>query len=449
MNLRRFFSLVLITVFFTVSISACNTKQPFDFNEDFEPTSFNGEKLVIYQSSSKFLDPEPGETAVGDSLLNHLSDVEKILNIKIDISSYGNIPSRLLAAAASGNSSADIVADGPNNAFDMYKSSLLIPFEDIAVEDRTDIKWGTPSLLSETYYGGNHYGIFPYLWCHLPNVGGMLLVNMEIIEAGGFSDPHEYLEQGEWNWENMKKVFSEVTFNDENGEHIGMIFDSGRDPVLLPFVAIRSNGEEPISKSNGYYISNLESERAMEAYDYLSDMLSSGIIGGRGATDDLFRDTQLYTYLFCSSPAFVSEDVKTGYIPFAYGPGGNKDTVSSMLIPSHSLCGHLYFLFSSFTKFSGDELGVIADALFDPIDSVNYPNGWKDYYETNLFNYQIDYENFVKAVEGVSVISLAQVEKSYEIAYKGFDSFESGEAISSVISGISDAIQTEMNDKAK
>lgn len=442
----------ILSLFIIISVSfslVCCGQKEFEYNDDDDSSAFNGEKLIIYQAHEDCLNPKPGDSVIGDGLIEHFNDVEKTLNIDIDISTYSSVASRLLAAAATGNSTADIVYDIPNNAFDMYKASLLLSFDEIEVEDRTDIKWGTPALLSETYYDGSQYGIFPYRWCLLPNVGGMFLVNMDIIETGGFSDPHEYLEQGEWNWENMKKTFAEVSFNDENGQHVGMIFDIGRDPVLLPFVAIRSNGQDPITKANGYYVSNLESESAMQAYDYLREMLSTEIIGARGATDDLFRDTQLYTYLFCSSPAFVSGDVKTGYIPFAYGPNGNKDTISSMLIPSHSLCGHLYFLFSSFSKFSNSELGIISDEIFSPADPVNYPNGWKDYYETNLFHYEIDYENFVKAVEGVSVISMAQVEKSYETAYKGFERFAGGEAISSIISGISDAIQTEMNDKTK
>lgn len=446
MTFRKFVSFFLIAVFFAAALFGCAAKQPPEFDDDSDIIVFNGDKAVIYQRSS-YLTPKPGDSLTGDSLIKHIHDTEKSLNIKIDISTQSNIASRMLAAVASGNTTADILLDGPSMAYDMFKAGLLMPFNELEVEDGTDIKWGTPALLSETFYEGNQYGIFPYLWCGIPEVGGMFLVNMDIIEAGGFSDPHEYLEKGEWNWENMKRTFAEATFGDENGQHIGMMFDIGTDPVLFPFVAVRSNGEEPISKTNGYYVSNLSSEKAMQAYDFITEMLTAGIIAPRSATDDLFEDTDLYAYMFCASPEFTSKEIKTGFIPFGYGPNGNKDTVSSMLIPypHGALWAHNYFLFSSFTKFGNEELGVIADRLFDPVDTENYPNGWKDYCEANLFHYRIDYENFVKAVEGVSVINMAQIEDSYETIHDGFTKFAGGEAISSIISGISDAIQADLN----
>ncbi len=435
-----------IVILFCFPMLSCAQKK-IDLEDDIDEYDFDGFEYSIYQGiyyEIVSLMPEKGITASGDRLLARYDEIKNKTGLHISVCSSDGISALLLGNLVSGTDNIDLINDRGMDIYDMSVAGTLYCFDDIGVSDCSNEKWGTESLRKETTFGGQNYGFFPYYWDILPRVSGMILCDMDGIANAGMTDPHEYIESGEWSWSTFRNELKKGTFVDENGtEHFGFLVDYAYEAVVLTFTAIYSNNSEPISLRNGRYAVNLSDAGSLEAIEYLQDIFHDKT--ARFSNTGSFYKNGPCPMMFYMVPDSQAEEIVNGFIPFPYGPAGSPETVSAVLLSSGSHGSNLYFAFPLTSKFNVDESGYIADLLFEPLD-LSRPAGWKEILSESILFYDSDVGNYINAVENVHSFSADMINESYEELFNGCYSILTGaSAVNETLSSVEPLLQNDLD----
>ncbi len=398
--MKKAFSLILIAII-SFTLVSCGQKE-FDFNEDSE-INFMGNAFTVY-SGTMFSGPwlpekrVRGGSASHDRFLDRIEQIEKDYNVKIR-NEHDNIQTKILAMTLNGGGGCDMIHCGNDVLYNFYTLGILTPFEEIGVKDNKDEKFGIPSLLVEGTFDGTQFGITNYLGDSTPSMEGLITINMELLRDLAMTDPHEYAEKGEWNWENFRTVLAQGTFDDGEIKHVGMISDGLQPGMLTFFGAIIANGGYLIKEIDGVYKSGLSESNAIEAMDFMSGLVEQGLIEIAGGQEEIWYEGKTWP-MNISGGLTVSKDIASSVIRFPYGPSGSKDIVAAYSVNRN------YYAFSMLSSFDNDEIGIIIDDLFEPLDASLYPEGWKNYAIDNVFYNDYDYETFMTGLETMNYYPL-------------------------------------------
>lgn len=395
---KRILAFCLITIILVACFSACAPKQPSIFEEDDE-VNFRGNTFTVYSESEWFpVKRKRGESASTDRFLDRIEQIEKNYNVIIS-NNYGNIESKILAMSLNGGGGVDMITCGNDVLFNFYSLGILTPFSEIGVDDDEAIKFGIPSLLVEGTFGGTQYGIVNYLGDAIPSFNGLISINMDLLSELSMTDPHEYEEKGEWNWENLRVVLNQGTFTDGEIQHVGMVSDYPTPGARAFFGAILTNGGYIIKEIDGVYKSGLCETNAIEAIEFMTGLVNDGLlnIGPSGSCDDIWKEGKTWPLKNDGGIMNNTEsEIEYSVVRFPYGPSGNKD-----LVAAYSF-NRSYYAFPILSAFAGDETGIIVDDLFEPLDTSLYPEGWKDYARDNLFYSDSDFDTFMTGLNNLN-----------------------------------------------
>ncbi len=393
---------ILIILCLSFTLISCGQKK-FDFNEEDDESgpNFLGSTFSIYTSAWLFSeDRKRGESASADRFLDRLEEIEKQYNVKMS-SNYCDIEQQILAKTVSGGGNVDMIFCMNDTLYSFYELGILTPFEEIGVKDHEDIKFGIPALLLEGTFDKTRYGILNYLGDSVPSVSGLIGINMNLIDKLAMTDPHEYVEKGEWDWQNYKVVLQQGTFNDGEINHVGMLIDWLVAGIQTFLPAIISNGGYIIKEIDGVYKSGLTNSNTIEAIEFMTDLVNSGLVQiSGGSTWDEWEKGEIWPLHF-NGGASNSQDIEYSLVKFPCGPNGDPDIVAG-----YSLYRY-YYAFTILSSFENEEIGIIVDDLFDPLDASLYPEGWKDYAVENLFYSDEDFEVYLSALDTMDFYPLA------------------------------------------
>lgn len=426
--MRKFLSLsILICLSFT--LISCGQKD-FIFEDDSE-IDFLGATFSVYSADTWGTYPwlsekrSRGGSASGDRFLDRIEKIESDYNVKI-YNEYENIENRILAMTLNGGSGVDMLFCENDVLYRLYQLGILTPFEEIGVKNHSDIKFGIPSMLFEGTFDRTQYGIINYLGDSVPDVSGLITVNMNLLEEFGMDDPHEYVEKGEWNWENFRKVLAQGRFNDGETDHYAMVSDTTLGGTKTFFSAIISNGGYIIREIDGLYRSGLCEPNAIEAMEFMVKLVNDGLIqiGISGITWDLWVQGDKWP-MNLGGGLMTSADIPYSIVRFPYGPNGNRD-----IVPAFSI-NRKYYAFTILSGFTNDEIGLIVDDLFEPLDASVYPEGWKDYAVENIFYSDADHDTYLTALDTMDYYPIALLYGTNQLKHSG----EIESAISDILFG--------------
>lgn len=441
---------ILILFCITLSFVSC-TKPSFDFEEDdetimnFRGATFNVLTLNFVSNNGGFNDrniegrlcynQKRGTSAVTDALMDRYSDLTKKYNINFNFENDSEMQSTILTMTITGKSEADLVYTNSHTLYDLWSAGLLKPLEDIPLDDPESDKWGLESYTSLVTFGGKRYGFTPNYWPFMPAAYGLLLVNMSLaVDKFGMTDPHEYIDAGEWNWENLRTELRKVT-NDGDETFTGLLGGYTADLVL-------SNGGYVVKEENGRYKTGFDTENFTEAMEFAHSLYEEGLMRNvAGIGYDLFMVGEQFVMMNGDSPHIaLSDDVYISTVSFPYGPHGNPD----------SLSGYTWFEFfygvPVTCAFTEDEMAFILEETYEPLE--NYEDGWRGYAESNYFNYQSDYEMYAKTVDNIVTYPFGILSDSMDVMEKEFNKYISGgQALSTAIETVEDIFTEEMNKK--
>ena len=191
-----------------------------------------------------------------------------------------------------------------------------------------------------------------------------------------------------------------------------MLCESNNVGIHAFFPAIISNGGYIIKESNGVYTSGLCEPNAIEAMEFMTGLHNDGLI--KLCTGGSWTPLEEKTWLFLNDSGLsVSNEDVLSIVRFPYGPSGNKDIIAAYSIKRY------YYAFSILTQFDNDEIGIIVDDLFEPLDVSIYPEGWKDYAIENLFYNDSDQETFMTGLNTMCYYPMVALYGEGLWTYKG------------------------------
>lgn len=389
---------VLIPIVLSFIIVSCGQKE-FIFDDETD-MDFQGAEFTVYSDGQWLSEKrQRGGSASSDRFLDRIEETEKNYNMAIR-NEYGNIETKVLAMTLNGGGGIDMLYCGNDILFNFYNLGILMPFEKIGVKDNQNEKFGIPSLLLEGTFDGIQYGIINYSGDSVPEMSGLIGINMTLLKSLSMDNPHEYVERGEWNWANFKAVLTQGTFNDGEINHVGMLCHSTLGGLKAFLPAIIANGGYIIKEIDGVYKSGLTESNATEAMEFMTGLLRDGLIQiGGGVVWDVFNEGKTWP-LANDGILSTSPDIEYSVVRFPYGPSGNKDIVAG-----YSL-NRTYYAFTILSSFEDTEIGIIVDDLFEPLDASLYPEGWKDYAKENLFYSDSDYQTYITGLDTINFYPL-------------------------------------------
>lgn len=417
--------ILLVAMCFSVILVGCNTKPKYIPQEetDDDELNFYGSTFTILTAWPEEFNDKQGTSTTNDRMLKRYQELKDNygVNIAFSLSGYSNADVIMLQYQISGRSCAELIDCTARNGYSMYKASMIVPLSEVSAIDLTSDKWGTPIFRIYGKFDGQDYGFYSYWWENIPQVSGMLFTNTALIETMNLTDPHEYIESGDWTWANFRTLLSQATYVDGDINYKGLI--SG-DYVDLLKSAIFSNGNAFITEKDGIYTCNLESSEATAALDYVYSLVSEGYVDDFSAIDGFsinqtspfyFGESHYGTIYTTSSTAVNNPTLlleKFGMVQFPYGPNGNQDIVSSFVHGSRRL-----FFVSNVTNWETDEIGSVTKLLFEPLPDSD-ASGWKFIAESYVFHYEEDFNNYVSMLDNVRYDYSAQMDGELEAKYE-------------------------------
>ncbi len=389
---------ILLIILFTSSLFSSCSQPGFIFNEGDEELCFHGSNVTIATGNYLWsFPPVRGTSASEDRILDRFAQAEQKFDFKIDYILDINPAVRFLSAALTGSMQVDFLYSSKWQLYECYLINTLRPTENVISDPESD-KWFSPMNKGIGLYGGKMYCIFPNYWETAPLLSGMMNVNMDALGEYGINSPYEYIETGEWNWENFRSFLEKIKFRDGDREWrgLGMLFGGEYGGILEVFPFVLSNGGSFIKEINGRYLLNVDSPEAMETYDFIANLGAAGLLDEIPVDDPAYISGEKWI-LTCGY--YRTSDVfNIAQIRYPYGPRGNKDTFSVFLSEE------IVWSFPIFSAYAEEEIGAVAEYFFEPLSPSVYPNGWKNVIDDNVFYYPGELEYYINGVRHAEFI---------------------------------------------
>lgn len=452
--LTVFFALMLL---FTVACASESAEEEsFDLaisGDTDEKTDLQGITYRVATTWVEELQPNYGDSSYGDNILQRYADAKKDLNFDIYIWNEPNEKGWIYKYIAAGSGIPDCMDAIGGVAVEWYRSNILVPMTDISTMDYTDAeKYGPFQFIQYGIFSDRQpYGFFSWSWEYLPQFAGTILFNSVHVRNGGIQNPYELQETGNWNWDGFRKELEtcQNAFSSSETRIYPCVQDSAE---RIAKTAMFSNGLDLVVKSGSGYGSDIFSNDAYEAIEYVADLYSRDLMFSGGTSE--FCYNQAAVFYFCESyqgTIFTAQNADSapnnleefGMMPFPYGPKGTPETVSAYVWNGRRL-----FWTCSLSENDTEDIGIIYEYLFKPFrDDYIYGVGWKDVAKTNVFHHLQGLENFIYMTDHIRYDYSTQLEDATaEFSSKMTQAITGRISVSSAFSALTTIITEEINE---
>jgi hypothetical protein len=403
--LKKFIALFVIFIM-SLSLLACqnteNGENPEAVPEEEKAIDLQGANFLFFTAWKNEYLPEEGFSDSGDKMRKRYNEVGEKYNCTFTVEQVDQMNSTVLKNIATGENIPDLIDIEANNAYNLYKADILASLDDITTINMSDKKWGPEKFIQYGIWNKQHYGFFPYDWEFVPQFEGIMLFNNILVKQLNLESPYAIQERGDWNWANFKDYLTQCTQTVGDAAVTGLhVSDYNR----LGQTAIMSNGVNTVIEKDGKYVFNYNNNDAYAALDYLKSLKEAKVMKQDGNVQN-FTMNNACVFFACESwvgtlhaegeanktyPSMIMEDY--GFMPFPYGPNGNKDTVSAYV--------HVARRLNWVTKVSGndlDNIGTVIDFIFNPLEGSE-KEGWKKMAKQVVFHHTEGFNNFVYMTE--------------------------------------------------
>ena len=212
-----------------------------------------------------------------------MANFEKVTGIKVEWVEVpqGTYLSKIASMIATGDAP-DVYVE--NNEF--FPSTLTIskPLNEVKSIDMNDPVWDK-GYFDFTTFNGKTYQLnaAKSVW----QTVNLAFYNKQTMEENGIKTPAEYIEEGEWNFDNFKKVMTD--FKQLGDSYIGGQYDAHIMAMTL--------GSAMAYMKDGQMVTGLKDQNFMKAYDLYYELQDAKLMGGsqaglmKGTTGFYFIDS--------------------------------------------------------------------------------------------------------------------------------------------------------------
>lgn len=286
---KKIVSFIILAATFVSTLTACGSDNVslIEFiDSNAGKTSFGGYELKLLQLRE--VDTGTGDlsegnifgylatTTLNDAAVKRVSDVEKALDCKINIT-YDDIEQGdLILRYMANNLNYDAMYSADHDgALEAAGSGILLALEDYM--DYANLlnteKYGAVNIQEIVSFKGSIYGLCPITWPYKqPRTIGLMVYNMDLINQNGKVNPKEFIENDAWNWDALETIIRDYHVIDGDKE-INSIATRNFDFARL---LAQSNGVELAQlDENRELVLNYGSEAQIEALQWYKDVATN------------------------------------------------------------------------------------------------------------------------------------------------------------------------------
>jgi ABC-type glycerol-3-phosphate transport system substrate-binding protein len=410
--MKRFFSLLFASIFICliVSCSAADEIVPeYDNDIDSSAIDLRGQTLVMGMVKDYFFEGSDStltfitNTEFGDLAAKRIKDVETKYNCKINFDYVTRSGETAYFSVASGSYIFDMLQEESYWLLNYLPSGTfvnLVGVDNLDVFDET--KWGNRYLRMSTMYDGAIYGLLPAQHpLRLSNSpSNLIAINEKYISDLVTTDPRDYFENGEWNWDTFGNAIESYAHTSSTTNEfvysLGSCFGYGRMFMIMPmcngcdFIKMNDNDTYQL----GYFTQN-----AMDAYNQVAEWLfgaTAGNINNETFGLDQFIDGQsvmtlIDAYQILSSSESIAYRMDNfGIVPFPCGPGSKSPYDYTTSYESAD-----FTLAIPITAKDPEISALVLDALYEPFEGYETEEKITDYIIRNYFEDERDARLFM------------------------------------------------------
>ena len=428
-SLLRLLSLILCSVLMFLAVS-CSAGQGEEIIPEYSTgingdLDLNGKQFVFGMVKDYFFEGKDSvltyiyNTEFGDLALQRLRDVEKKHNCTVVFRYVNRAGEAAYIDVISNSYTYDLVQE------ESYWLVSYIPtgiFTDLALLDNIDVrnqeKWGNSQILLSTMWNGAVYGVVPALHpLRTQNsVSGIIGINEDFIATLGVTDPRDYYENGQWNWDTFTDVLNNYTFSALSGDKIySFATDASRFVRSVAF----SNGDRYItynSEDDSFEL-GLYTDTALLAlnqwYEWMNGPTSYNILVEAGL-DPLITGRAVLGNLEAFEVLANTDSVaynldNYGLVPYPNGPDAepgwyqayNESTDFTICIPV--------------TAPDPEATAVVMDSLYEPFPGYETKEDIINYLDKNFFLDSRDSEFFYGVADADKTYFFATMDGLFDI----------------------------------
>ena len=192
-----------------------------------------------------------------------------------------------------GGTGIDFIAGGDLDSFPKGVPNGQFEPYDQYVDFESEL-WSPVKELNDQFeLNGKHY-----LIATQATSGEVVIYNRQTIQANGYDDPAELLENGEWTWTAFKDML--LDFVDPDAEQYGLDGWFNEKPLML------TSGMAPVELKDGQLVSNLFDARLEKTMNFMYELNQNGLV----------LDKSLFGW--AEHPEFIGEGKELFYICGTY-----------------------------------------------------------------------------------------------------------------------------------
>ena len=350
------------------------------------------------------------DATFGDLALSRKAEVEQNLNCKIELCYSTDLATTIKNSIASQTDiySASQWANYSFQLQNLIRADMMLPISEIDsiinFRDNTD-KWGNKYQLESFLWNNDIYGLLPIQWPEYIyfSLDHLFVVNETLIKNGGFTDPREFVEKGEWNRTKLREIMEDYTLTTSAGnEQYGLVCNR----FHFFDITLRASEIELVKKENGAWVSGIDTPECIDALNWAEDMIyGTGkdyvypqIVDTYQAEKAFLEENAvmllIHSYFIFqpkSQIAYGMEDF--GLLPFPLSDS-NK---SNNWIGQHETL--MYGVSIPANVEEPDSTAYILNALYEPLEGYETEEKRLEYYNRNIFHDTRDADVFFKTLQ--------------------------------------------------
>jgi len=211
-------------------------------------------------------------TDLADVVLVRIESIENELGCDIQLSVLEETWEILSTKLFADNVKQDVLYS-PSHALmkKQAEAGYLLPIDEYItyIDYKNTEKYGTVNVQELNAVDGHIYAVSPISWLYKqPRALELLVFNDDLMEEYATPDPHEYIENGNWNWEAFEYVIANSSYFDTD-KTVYSLAARGMDIVKL---LAYGNGVKIAYETENGYASDFGADNLVEAAQFYYDL---------------------------------------------------------------------------------------------------------------------------------------------------------------------------------
>ena len=326
----------------------------------------------------------PDSTLMADMILERFDEIEEGWNCTIKVENDGSDRlNSLLPILASGSYAHEFIY--VSNPMNFASVGMLYPLS--VMTDQIDYtnseKYGSSGIIEQGVFNGELYAVSPVLWPGKQMVTsyGVFAVNENLVMRYGKTDPRDYVENGEWTWDNFGEIIPQYEIDDGSVKAKALNISWS----LIDFAMM--NGMDYIKvEEDGTVLPAIDSKAVADTLDWCSDLFTThsdciSFDDHWGMLPKFLNDEIVITQTAVDHIIrFMSYDMDNyGVVPMPCGPNGTYGKWANAYAE--------YVCFGILVNAKQPEAAaMIIDRLCDPFEGYETKGDLKDYLSEYFFD---------------------------------------------------------------